>query len=256
MRNRYMKKIIKLIIAIIFALAVIGGITFLVDCSSIRSEKEPVFARMTKALNDGGTVIYTGLGYKIINFNMLNGYDEVKVGTWFMKYEDFKEEYEKYNKNVVPSVDNKTNNEKEEKLSSGDIIKKDSGEKILPSGENIINSGENNSGDEIVVNNDTKNKPDETVLSGDDSVSGDLAKKEKLSFIGSITGVKNNILVVTPLEDQEISKSSDMISFSVEKIGTKQDCVIGQKIKVTYSGDIKETYPAQIDAVEVEVIKE
>ena len=44
-----MKKIIKLVIAIIFALAIISGIMILVDCSSIKSEKEPIFAKMSSA---------------------------------------------------------------------------------------------------------------------------------------------------------------------------------------------------------------
>ena len=35
---------------------------------------------------DGGTIEYFGLGYKVIDFNRLSGYDEVKVGTWFMDY--------------------------------------------------------------------------------------------------------------------------------------------------------------------------
>ena len=53
----------------------------------------PFLAINTKTYNDGGTKEYYGLGYKVIDFNMLNGYDEIKIGSWFMKYEDFENEY-------------------------------------------------------------------------------------------------------------------------------------------------------------------
>lgn len=253
-----MKKIIKLIIAIIFALAVIGGVTFLVDCSSIRSEKEPVFARMTKTLDDGGTIIYTGLGYKIIDFNMLNGYDETKIGTWFMKYEDFKDEYQKYDKNTKP-IDEDKKEDKYDTEPSGDI-EKESGEKMPQSGDTTISSGENmtTSGETIENSGDKKDEPSQSTPSGDSEESGDTEKDQKPSFIGSITGIKNTTIIVTPLEDQEISKSSDMISFSIEKLenAISQNYIVGQKVKVTYTGDIKETYPAQIDATKLEIINE
>lgn len=241
-----MKKIIKLVIAIIVALLIISGVMILVDCSAIKSEKAPIFARMSDALNDGGTVIYTGFGYKIIDFHMLNGYDETKVGTLFTKPEDFKSEYEKFDKNLRPIEDEKQN-EEEKNISSGDIVKesgdnvKESGEKNIISGDNSIKSGDNN---EIV----------EKISSGDLKNSGDETKEEKLSFIGYIVGLKGDTAIVKPLEEQEINKSSDMISFSTKSIVT-QNFMIGQKIKVTYSGDIKETYPAHVDAVNVEIVE-
>lgn len=254
-----MKKIIKLIIAIIFALAVIGGVTFLVDCSSIRSEKEPVFAKMTKTLDDGGTIIYTGLGYKIIDFNMLNGYDETKIGTWFMKYEDFKDEYQKYDKNTKPVDEDKEEDKDNSKPNSGDI-EKESGEKMPQSGDTTISSGENMtaSGETIENSGDKKNESSQSTQSGDSQKSGDTEKDQMPSFIGSITGIKNTTIIVTPLEDQEISKSSDMISFSIEKLenADSQNYMVGQKVKVTYTGDIKETYPAHIDVTKLEVINE
>jgi len=41
---------------------------------------------------DGGTTEYFGLGYKVIDFHSLAGFDDVKIGTWAMQYEDFEEE--------------------------------------------------------------------------------------------------------------------------------------------------------------------
>ena len=248
-----MKKIIKLVIAIIVALAIISGIMILVDCSSIKSEKEPIFAKMSAALNDGGTVIYTGFGYKIIDFHMLNGYDETKVGTLFTKPEDFSEEYKKYDVNLIPKDDDKNQSNGYKKINSGDA-EKESGDKNQVGGDRTISSGEHevNSGDNATVSGEKNNSIEQPTQSGDLEKSGDKEEVETF-FIGSIIGIKGDIMLVTPLEDQEILKSSDIISFSIKNENSK-DYIIGQKVKVTYIGDVKETYPAGVDAISVDIV--
>ena len=47
-------------------------------------------------MNDGGTIEYFGLGYKVIDFNTLAGFDDIKIGTWSMDYNDFEEERKAY----------------------------------------------------------------------------------------------------------------------------------------------------------------
>lgn len=248
-----MKKIIKLVIAIIFALAIISGIMILVDCSSIKSEKEPIFAKMSSALNDGGTVIYTGFGYKIIDFHMLNGYDETKVGTLFTKPEDFSEEYKKYDVNLIPKDDDINQNNGDNKINSGDT-EKESGDKNQVSGDAVVSSGdyEVKSGDTVTASGEKNNNLEQPTQSGDLEKSGDK-EEVKPYFIGSVIGVKGDIMLVTPLEDQEILKSSDIISFSIKNEKSK-DYIIGQKVKVTYTGDVRETYPAGVDAISVEIV--
>lgn len=248
-----MKKIIKLVIAIIFALAIISGIMILVDCSSIKSEKEPIFAKMSSALNDGGTVIYTGFGYKIIDFHMLNGYDETKVGTLFTKPEDFSEEYKKYDVNLIPKDDDKNKNDDDNKINSGDT-EKESGDKNQVSGDAVVSSGdyEVKSGDTVTASGEKNNNLEQPTQSGDLEKSGDK-EEVKPYFIGSVIGVKGDIMLVTPLEDQEILKSSDIISFSIKNEKSK-DYIIGQKVKVTYTGNVRETYPAGVDAISVEIV--
>lgn len=248
-----MKKIIKLVIAIIFALAIISGIMILVDCSSIKSEKEPIFAKMSSALNDGGTVVYTGFGYKIIDFHMLNGYDETKVGTLFTKPEDFSEEYKKYDVNLIPKDDDKNQNDDDNKINSGDT-EKESGDKNQVSGDAVVSSGdyEVKSGDTVTASGEKNNNLEQPTQSGDLEKSGDK-EEVKPYFIGSVIGVKGDIMLVTPLEDQEILKSSDIISFSIKNEKSK-DYIIGQKVKVTYTGDVRETYPAGVDAISVEIV--
>ena len=49
-------------------------------------EKKPLFAINTKTYKDGGTKEYTGLGYKVIDYNQLQGRRDIEIGTWGMKY--------------------------------------------------------------------------------------------------------------------------------------------------------------------------
>ena len=60
-------------------------------------------------------------------------------------------------------------------------------------------------------------------------------------------------MLVTPLEDQEILKSSDIISFSIKNENSK-DYIIGQKIKVTNIGDVKETYTARVNDISEDIV--
>lgn len=45
-----MKKVLKLVVAIVLALAIIGGVLFLIDCSEIKSGDEPTFAKKNSCL--------------------------------------------------------------------------------------------------------------------------------------------------------------------------------------------------------------
>ena len=93
-----MKKGIKVLLIVFGVIIILGLIFFAVDYSRVQRQETPIFCIHNPAgtIRDGGTVEYLGLGYKIIDFNMLNGYDEIKIGSWFMKYEDFEDEYNKY----------------------------------------------------------------------------------------------------------------------------------------------------------------
>ena len=93
-----MKKVLKIVLIIIGVILILGLIFFGVDYYRVKNQEKPIFCIENPAgeASDGGTKEYWGLGYKVIDFNMLNGYDEIKIGSWFMKYEDFENEYNKY----------------------------------------------------------------------------------------------------------------------------------------------------------------
>ncbi len=75
--------------AIIFVCLVVIFISVLsIDIYRLEQNLEPIFSIKMGAYSDGGTKEYLGLGYKIIDYNKLGGYDGYKIGTWFMSYDN------------------------------------------------------------------------------------------------------------------------------------------------------------------------
>ena len=95
-----MKKGIKICFIIIGVIVILGIVFFAVDYNRVQKQEKPIFCIKNPAgiMNDGGTIVYFGLGYKVIDFNTLAGFDDIKIGTWFMDYNDFEEERKEYEK--------------------------------------------------------------------------------------------------------------------------------------------------------------
>lgn len=96
-----MKKGIKILLIILGVIIILGLIFFTVDYNRVQKQEKPIFCINYSTLRDGGTKAYIGLGYKVIDFNMLNGYDEMKLGSWFIKYEDYESEYSTYTEELA-----------------------------------------------------------------------------------------------------------------------------------------------------------
>lgn len=76
--------------------------------------------------------------------------------------------------------------------------------------------------------------------------------EETKSFFGKIIESKKDYIIVEPNEDEEIRKSSDQVIISLVE---NNDIIYksGTNVKITYSGFIMETYPAKIDAINIEI---
>lgn len=71
------------------------------EITLVQKQQLPLFCIKIITYLDGGTQVYLGMGYKVIDFNTLGGYDEIKIGTWFMDIDDFNDESKRYK--VVPT---------------------------------------------------------------------------------------------------------------------------------------------------------
>lgn len=63
---------------------------FLVDFICIKNIDRPIFMIRTGINKDGGSKEYYGLGYKVIDYNVIDGDNSIHIGTWFMKYNKVK----------------------------------------------------------------------------------------------------------------------------------------------------------------------
>ncbi|MDO5555235.1 MAG: hypothetical protein Q4G09_00845 [Clostridia bacterium] len=82
--------------------------------------------------------------------------------------------------------------------------------------------------------------------------SKNIVNNDNPSFFGKVVESDASYIIVEPNEDEEERKSSDQFSIS---LGKYNDALyeIGTNVKITYTGLIMETYPAQIDVTNIEI---
>lgn len=71
------------------------------------------------------------------------------------------------------------------------------------------------------------------------------------TFKAKIISIENDTILIKPNPEEKESLSSDLFSITIDK-DTLYD--IGTEIIVTYQGGILESYPAQIDVIQIEII--
>ena len=80
------RKIWKKIINIVFTIIIIIIAIITIDYIRVaKFEYTPLFAIKTETLKDGGTTEYYGLGYKVIDYNQIQGRRDIEIGLWNMK---------------------------------------------------------------------------------------------------------------------------------------------------------------------------
>ena len=83
-----MKKKIYIGIGIILIILIVAGIiTNYADSGRVTTGHEPKYCIKVVSY-DGSKVTYWGLGYKVIAYNKLNGYNKIHIGTYFLEYDD------------------------------------------------------------------------------------------------------------------------------------------------------------------------
>ena len=108
--TRKQKIIARLVVILCIGILIV---TFTVDYNRVKNQEKPIFCIQNPdgGIMDGGTIEYFGLGYKVIDFHTIAGFDDIKIGTWFMDYNDFEEEIKAYEKKFEENLStNKENN--------------------------------------------------------------------------------------------------------------------------------------------------
>lgn len=81
------------------------------------------------------------------------------------------------------------------------------------------------------------------------------AEKAEHTFTATIVELTTDSVTVKPAEHEAITNSCDRISFGIKELD-EIDVKVGSVVKVTYTGDVKETYPGQVTAVCWEIAKD
>ena len=104
----FMKKWLKVIGIVLGIIVILGIVFFAIDYNRVQKQEKPIFCIQNPAgvIKDGGTIEYFGLGYKVIDFHTLAGFDDIKIGTWLMDYNDFQEEIKEYEKRFEEEMRN------------------------------------------------------------------------------------------------------------------------------------------------------
>ena len=76
--------------------------------------------------------------------------------------------------------------------------------------------------------------------------------KEQPYFYGKVIESSIQYIIVEPNEGEDIRKSSDKISISLED-NNEIIYPVGTNLKITYTGEIMESYPAQIKVTNIEI---
>lgn len=268
-----MKKKNVLIICIIIAviLVVLTFITNYIDKGRVSTGHEPKFT--IKIVSDGGNkVTYWGLGYKVVRYPSVSPNEPyknnlgVKMGSWFMKYElsDYK------NVKIELLMDEKTI-EVDKKRDVEFIVS------LLRDSKYIHELCDGINTHKIMIENEiyylkesckeVQKGRKQAKLSDEDlnsllkivdnynDIDEPVNEEEQYQFIGTIIEAHDNYIIVKPDDETKERKSSDKIRMSITRptSGVNDFYVKGNKVKITYNGNINESYPAQIKATKIEL---
>ena len=84
-----MNKKIKILLMILAILIILLPTFIVVDYIRLKNNNKPIFSlNFDIQYLDGGTKVYYGLFYKIIDYKKALGFNGILVGPWFMEYDD------------------------------------------------------------------------------------------------------------------------------------------------------------------------
>ena len=264
------KKFIMVIVIII--LVVLGLVTSYIDSARVRNGVEPKYT--LKIISEGGNKItYWGLGYKVTRYPAVSPKESfksslgVKYGSWFMNYElsNYKSiDIELFMEGKTVQVSRTRDIEF--------IINLLKNSKYINEPCDGINTHKIKIGDEIYYLKEScleiQKGRKQAKISDEDLVhllkiiddynqtNVSINTEGQYQFVGTIIEAHDNSIIVEPEEGTNERKSSDKISMKITRptTGVNDFYVKGNKVKITYNGVIMESYPAQISAINIELV--
>lgn len=79
--------------------------------------------------------------------------------------------------------------------------------------------------------------------------------KVEHNFVATILEINNSSVIVEPVADSAVFMSTDKVTFGISDL-EKIEAEVGSVVKVTYTGGVMESYPAQIHAISWELLED
>lgn len=99
------RKTVKTILISAVVIVILMSTMIIADFNDVLHGQSPVFCLKRNTYDDGGTIEYIGLGYKIIDYNATYGREDIVVGSFFKRYDpqinESKLDKEPENKNKI-----------------------------------------------------------------------------------------------------------------------------------------------------------
>ena len=87
---KVMKKIIKIVLISIICLIFLLSIFGIIDYQMVKNSKEPIFCYYKSVIRDGGSRVYKGIGYTIINYyNPILNEHKLRIGILYYPKDPF-----------------------------------------------------------------------------------------------------------------------------------------------------------------------
>ena len=81
------RKTVRNLFVIVIIAVVLLSTMIIADFNYVLQKQKPVFCFIQNSYEDGGTIEYIGLGYKIIDYNAIYGRKDIVLGSIFKQYE-------------------------------------------------------------------------------------------------------------------------------------------------------------------------
>ena len=265
------KKVFVICIVIVVVLAILSFVATYVDKGRVSTGHEPKFT-IKIVSQDGNKVTYWGLGYKVVRYPAVSPKENfksslgVKFGSWFMNYK--LSEYESIDVELLTEGktitisrtrdieamislvrDSKYNHELCDGINTHKITIEDEIYYLKESCKEIQKGRKQAKISDEDLNSLLK------IIDNYKEVDEPIDEEEQYQFIGTIIEAHDNYIIVKPDDGTKERQSSDKIRMSITRptSGVNDFYVKGNKVKITYNGNINESYPAQIKATNIEL---
>ncbi len=104
-----------------------------------------------------------------------------------------------------------------------------------------------------IISNESKSNIVDNNINNENNINNDISFNNKYpKFRGTVEEINTTSMIVKPIEEEDIRILGDKVFIN---LGKDNDMLYfeGEELLITYTGNVRETYPVQIDVINIEV---